>query len=341
MRSAVLRLTQLTEGGKVPSSSQEEDIRAHDLPRQHDPSNSHGRRLSTSHAVAHQQGYFTKEGVKVCKSTVNGSVDQFQQLFNGTFDIISTTTDGTVNRFVNGDTLFLNGNQSTAVPAPVVQLVAGSYQTLDLSLWGCSAAVPTLANLSTNELGVDAPDSGFAFSARAYLTGQGLAYNATANIKTARALPGQYSSVNVGGSRYTLVQACKVNATIINAPSTIVAMAPGTNITLLDGGQLNGPPGTVQNSGYTVRRGWPEQGNNAASLRAFLGALIRGSRFMRDPANRDVMVSKFVNASVTGQLGGGVVLNRDQAAAYLDVVNSATDGENFDAGLNQLATRRF
>lgn len=49
-------------------------------------------------SIALQEGFFTNEGVNLCYNAVTGSVQQFDTLVSGGYDVISTASDNVVNR---------------------------------------------------------------------------------------------------------------------------------------------------------------------------------------------------------------------------------------------------
>ncbi len=50
---------------------------------------------------AQQQGFFAKKGLTVCYNQVTSSTQQFTSLLAGQYDIVGTTADNVVNRYVN------------------------------------------------------------------------------------------------------------------------------------------------------------------------------------------------------------------------------------------------
>src|SRR5947209_8550347 len=56
---------------------------------------------SVNYIVAQHEGFFAQEGLTICYNQVAGSIQQFDTLFAGGYDIISTASDNVANRVVN------------------------------------------------------------------------------------------------------------------------------------------------------------------------------------------------------------------------------------------------
>jgi len=138
---------------------------------------------------------------------VVSSPAQFASLEAGEFDVVFTSPDNVLAyRFLPDNPLehLLN-----------VKVLAGVDRGLGLSLW-TTPAVTDVANVAGSVVGVDVPQSGFAFVAFALLQREGLA-------------PGQYTVESLGSTprRAEMLIEGRCAATILNAGNELRASAQG------------------------------------------------------------------------------------------------------------------
>ncbi len=117
-------------------------------------------------SVADREGYFAQENVTVNYTTVTGSVNQFQQLQSGATDLIMTAVDNIAN-------YRLNDSNALGATLPVTA-VAGTDGGYNLQLFA-TPNIGAAEDLRGKTLGVDAPNSGFAYVAYDILANHGLA----------------------------------------------------------------------------------------------------------------------------------------------------------------------
>lgn len=114
---------------------------------------------TATYSVANQLGFFTANSLNVTYNQVASSVDAFNSILNGSYDILTATVDNALNyRF--------NQNQNVTV---LGQLDQGP----DLVI----ASVPSITNLSQlkgKDIIVDSPSSGYSFLIQYVLAKAGL-----------------------------------------------------------------------------------------------------------------------------------------------------------------------
>jgi ABC-type nitrate/sulfonate/bicarbonate transport system substrate-binding protein len=160
------------------------------------------------------------------------------------------------------DTLVLTQGAGDAVG------IGSETETPIYSLVG-TRGVNAPADLRDRNIAASGPTSGNTAVLKKMLTGLGLA-------------PTEYHVLNVGGTpdRYAALHTGQVGAALLTQPFDIQAASEGFRI-------LARSPDYVPNSQYTlynVRRPWLEQ-NRAVAVR-FLRAMMRGVRWLYEPANR-------------------------------------------------------
>lgn len=114
---------------------------------------------TATYSVANQLGFFTANGLNVTFNQVASSVDAFNSILSGQYDILTATVDNALNyRF--------NQNQNVTV---LGQLDQGP----DLVI----ASIPSITNLSQlkgKDIIVDSPSSGYSFLIQYVLAKAGL-----------------------------------------------------------------------------------------------------------------------------------------------------------------------
>ena len=160
--------------------------------------------------LARSSGEFRRAGLDVHESLVPSSPAQFTSLDAGEFDVVFTSPDNVLAYH------FLSANPlQRRIP---LQIICGIDRGLGLSL--CTTATITDAeDLRGEVLGVDVPQSGFAFVAYALLDRSGLR-------------PGDYTIEALGSTprRTEALIAGRCAATILNAGNELRAVGAGCSI---------------------------------------------------------------------------------------------------------------
>ncbi|WP_201382959.1 ABC transporter substrate-binding protein [Ktedonobacter sp. SOSP1-52] len=243
---------------------------------------------SISFIVAQRQGYFAQEGLSICYNQVTGSVQQFNDLLAGNYDLISTASDNVVNRYVNQQLplqLFSSFDRGTGL-----DLVANT-----------SNGINSIEDLRGKSIIVDAPDSGFAYALEKILLEHGLSL---AN--------GDYSFQPVGGValRYQQLLAGQntsgpVYATLLSSPFTVLSTYQ-PHLKILDtlSNYVNPYQGTSLASTRTYAQAHPEV------IEAFLRAMIRAQRYALDPANHDTLIGDIASVfNVSPQVANDILVD--------------------------------
>ncbi|MCW2840190.1 MAG: hypothetical protein JWR55_1673 [Aeromicrobium sp.] len=160
--------------------------------------------------LARSTGRLAAAGLAVTETSVVSSPAQFRSLADGEYDVVLTSPDNVIAyRFLSANPLGEN------LP---VQILAGIDRALGLSL--CVApSVESLGSVRGKIVGVDVPQSGFAFVAFALLERAGLA-------------PGDYVLESLGSTprRADALIAEECLATVLNAGNELRAQGRGCHL---------------------------------------------------------------------------------------------------------------
>ncbi|GCE06021.1 ABC transporter substrate-binding protein [Dictyobacter aurantiacus] len=260
---------------------------------------------NVSFIEAQQQGFFTQQGLNVCYNQVSSSTQQFNSLLSGQYNIVETTADNAVNRYVNSQ-----------IP---VQIVAGFDQGAGLDLIVNTAnGIHSIADLKGKSIAVDAPDSGYVFTLEKILAANGLSLQ-----------NGDYSLQIVGGSlqRFQAISAGHtstgdpVYATILGTPFSEQAHYVST---LSDVAKFSDYMAPYQGASLVVTRAYAQA--NPQTVTSFTAALIQGYNFAINPANQNTVIADIASVDkVSPQVATDI---------YQDSMLDFVRGENIEEGLN-------
>ncbi|GCE21795.1 ABC transporter substrate-binding protein [Dictyobacter kobayashii] len=260
---------------------------------------------NVSFIEAQQQGFFTKQGLNVCYNQVTSSTQQFNSLLSGQYDILETTADNAVNRYVNAQ-----------LP---VQIEAGMDQGAGLDLIANTAnGIHSISDLKGKTVAVDAPNSGYVFAMEKMLAANGLSLQ-----------NGDYSLQVIGGSlqRFQAISAGHtstgdpVYATILGTPFSEQAHYVST---LSDLGQFSSYVAPYQGASLVTTRAYAQA--NPQTLTNFITALIQGYNFAINPLNKNTVIADIASTdNVTTQVATDV---------YHDSMYDLVRGENVEELLN-------
>src|SRR5579875_70312 len=259
---------------------------------------------SVAFIEAQARGYFAQQGLTVCYNQVSSSTQQFNSLLSGQYDIVSTTADNVVNRYVNSQ-----------LP---VQIEDGIDEGAGLELIGNTAnGIHSIADLKGKPIAVDAPDSGYVWVLEKILAENGLSL---AN--------NDYSLQVIGGSlqRFNAIVAGQtstgdpVYATILGTPFSEQAHYVSTLTSLAKFSTYVAP---YQGSSLATTQSYAQQ--NANTLIKFITTTILGRRFAADPRNKNTVIAAIDSTfSVSTQI----------ATDLYNDSQSSVNGENVDEQLN-------
>jgi len=260
---------------------------------------------NVSFIEAQQQGFFAKQGLNVCYNQVSSSTQQFNSLLSGQYDIVETTADNAVNRYVNSQ-----------LP---VQIFAGIDQGAGLDLIVNTAnGIHSIADLKGKSVAVDAPDSGYVFTLEKILSANGLSLQ-----------NGDYSLQIVGGSlqRFQAISAGHTSAgdpiyaTILGTPFSEQAHYVST---LSDVAKFSNYMAPYQGSSLVTTRAYAQA--NPQTITNFTTAMIQGYNFAANPANKTTVIADIASVDkVSTQIASDV---------YQDSMRDIVRGENFEEALN-------
>lgn len=260
---------------------------------------------SVAFIEAQSRGFFAQYGLNVCYNQVSSSTQQFDSLLSGQYDIVSTTADNVINRYVNSQ-----------LP---VQIVAGIDQGAGLDLIANTAnGIHSIADLKGKPIAVDAPDSGYVFALEKILAANGLFLSNN-----------DYSLQVIGGSlqRFNSIVAgqtstgAPVYATILGTPFSEQAQDAST---LIDLGHFSSYLAPYQGSSLALTQNYARF--HADTVKAFIRATILGRSFAANPANQSTVIADIARTfNVSTQIATDI---------YNDS-QSALTGENPHEQLNQ------
>jgi ABC-type nitrate/sulfonate/bicarbonate transport system substrate-binding protein len=240
--------------------------------------------------LARSTGRLDRAGLEVTETPVPSSPAQFRSLESGEFDVVMTSPDNVLAyRFLNANPLGRN------LP---VDVLAGIDRGLGLSLW-LTPSVSDVADVRGRVVGVDVPQSGFAFVAFALLERAGLS-------------PGDYEVESLGSTprRAAALTEGTCAATVLNAGNELRARASGCHVvsTVADIGPYLG----------TVMAALPEDDP------AIAGARIRLAEVVIDTA-REIVTGR-LRREVLEAAGRLLGLGEREAAAHHECLLDRTHG---------------
>ncbi len=259
---------------------------------------------SVAFIEAQQQGFFTQKGLTVCYNQVTSSTQQFTSLLSGQYNIVGTTADNIVNRYVNSQ-----------IP---VEIVAGVDLGAGLSLIVNTAnGINSIADLKGKTVAVDAPNSGYVFALEKMLAANGLSL---ANK--------DYSLQVIGGSalRFKAISAgtfsgSPVYATILGTPFSEQVQ---TVSTLKNLGRFSTYVAPYQGTTIGTTQAYAKA--NPITLINFIAANIQGREFAANQANKSTVIADI--ASVDG------VSTQVATDIYIDSTEHSQMGENVNERVN-------
>jgi len=211
--------------------------------------------------VAEAHGFFADAGVGIRFETTPSSVYQFERFAAGTFDVAFTAFDNVV-------AYRERQGAATLANIPDFRAILGATQ-IELSLV-VGPDISSAGDLRGRSLALDAVSTGFAFVLYDMLEKMGLPRDA-------------YEVVPVGATpeRWRSVKSGEHAGTITIEPFTSIARAEGFRVLARSTDFLDSYQGGV----IALRRDWAVR--HGETVRAFLGAYLRGLAWTVDPVNRD------------------------------------------------------
>ena len=228
--------------------------------------------------AAQAKGYFADEGIAISTFQVRSSVQMFQRVRDGLMDVAFSSPDNPVNYSLN---------PHNAVGQLLdVTMILGTDLGLQLSVVARSG-FSSVESLRGKKIGVDAPDSGFAYVLYTILAQHGLSRQ-----------NGDYSLVIVGGTplRLAALRAGTIDATLLNSDSVVRARNENMNILAPVSDVATPYLGGVA----SASRAWLAANPGVAV--GFVRAYVRGQAWAMDPANHDeaiAMLQTLPNTSPT------------------------------------------
>lgn len=218
--------------------------------------------------MAKDTGIYRAHGLSVTEDPVPSSTEQMRRLIGGHYDAVLTSPDNVLNYRVNASGPFGRSD---------LRILAGVDMGLGLSIMG-TPGLRTIADLAGKRVGVDVPNSGFAYAL----------YEVLAKAGVPR---GEYQVVTMGSTprRAGALLAGDCDATLLNAGHDLLAEANGA-VRLARVSSVLGPyPGTAI---AAVAGAVAERPDLYA---AFVAAWSEATRATLEPANREQVVSELAD----------------------------------------------
>lgn len=240
-------------------------------------------RTDAATVAARARGIFATEGLEVAITTTPNSTDQMRGISKGTYDIASTAFD---------NVLAWSGREGAEIVA-VAQIsdrtVLPVFVRPEIKSW---------SDLKGKKLAADAVDTAFALVLRRVLLANGLDLNR-----------GDYELVAVGatGQRLESMVKGETFAGILTSPFDTKAIDAGMRRIGDSREVLPDYPNTI----FAVNREWGQK--NRDVLVAYLRAWLAGTRWVKDPANREEAVKL---------VGSELKLNPKAAAASVEELST-------------------
>jgi ABC-type nitrate/sulfonate/bicarbonate transport system substrate-binding protein len=217
--------------------------------------------------VADEEGYNEARDVRVEFAQVSSSIQQFQSLADGGYDIVQTSPDNSANYWLN------RGN-------PIGQIVdAPGFLGLDYGMYLVIVAQPEIESveqLAGTTISVDAPESGFAYVIYKILANHGLQRGADYDIVTNGGVYSRYVAMVVDKADFA--------ATLMSGGFETRAASQGYRL-LESVHDIYDPYLGVWAAG---RREWLDE--NRDLVVDFVSAYREGSAWIFDPANEEVCI---------------------------------------------------
>jgi ABC-type nitrate/sulfonate/bicarbonate transport system substrate-binding protein len=212
--------------------------------------------------AAERKGFFAAENLTISTFQVKSSVQMFQRVRDGLTDVAFSSPDNPVN-------YSLNPNNPVGQRLDLKMLLGADYG-LGLSVIS-RAPLTTYESLRGMRIGVDAPDSGFAFVLYKLLALHGLQRGV------------DYSVVIVGGTpiRLNALRAGTIDATLLNADSYVRARNAGMN----ELGAVTDIANPYLGSVASASSAWLKANKDVAVR--FIRAYFNGHIWATDPANQE------------------------------------------------------
>ncbi len=241
--------------------------------------------------VAQDRGFFAKEGLDVEFGVTRGSVEQFEDMMSGKYEIASTLLDNIV-AYAEGQ-----GEAKLPEPSDIVGFI-GTHRGLTSLV--TKPEIKTIADIKGRLMGVDSASSGYSFVLFRILENNGLV------------LDRDYKILAVGGGRARTdnLIAGKIDGALLSAPADQFAKGKGNNILADAAASLGGYQGGV----YAARRAWAK--DHDKELVAFSKAIIASTKFIFEDKAGTIEVlrkrlptvteadAEVVYAALTGGPGG-------------------------------------
>lgn len=209
--------------------------------------------------VAEDQGIFKKHGLDVTIKPTPNSTYMMTNLIDGNYDIASSAFDNFI-AYNEGQT-----SAKTKSKSDLVVFMGVTTQNLPVLVTG---DIKSLADLKGKPVGVDAPNTAFAFVLYKILEQNGLKMS-------------DYKIVPVGGTseRWDAIKAGKINAAIISGAYAVQAPKLGLK-RIADSQEVIG---TYQGSALGAQRSWLQSHRKQAV--AFVRANLEALDWARDKKN--------------------------------------------------------
>lgn len=216
--------------------------------------------------AAQSNGYFAEESIALSTFQVRSSLQMFQRMRDDLMDVAISSPDNPLNYRLNP--------HNAVGQALDLTMLYGADLGLQLSVVS-RGPLATFESLRGKRIGVDAPDSGFAYVLYAILAQHGLQRGMDYQVKVVGGTPIRLGALRAG----------TIDATLLNADSVVRARNEGMNALAPVSDVASPYLGTVA----SARERWLAANPEVAV--GFVRAYARGQAWAMDPANHDAAVA--------------------------------------------------
>jgi ABC-type nitrate/sulfonate/bicarbonate transport system substrate-binding protein len=216
--------------------------------------------------LAQKGGLYRANRLSVTEEAVSSSPEQFRRLLSGDYDLVLTSPDNVLNYRLN--------DRNPLAQTADIRILAGVDMGMGLSLMA-APDVLRVDDLRGRRIGVDVPDSGFAYALFEVLDRAGLHRQ-------------DYEIVAMGSTprRASALAANECSATLLNAGHDLIAEHGGARRLIRVSDALGPYPGTVIAARAEVIA------SRSELFERFMTAWTTAVRATLDPANRRLVESE-------------------------------------------------
>jgi len=281
------------------------------------------------------KGFFGQQGLCLNVWLVPGSIQQFQWLADGSYDIIVTAVDNVSWRYWNG----------TGAHKGDLVVLGATDKGIGLDFVGLSnfSSPAVWSEWQNVPIVVDAANSGFVLALEYMAATQNVFFDQNPNFPQYQTVGGAFArwlALGAGSATFTdTIHPCgganqpactrteNVYGSMLSNPFTIKTFGGKTKILAKFSDYLS----PFQNGGLAARRSWTRVPANGELLTRFIAGYVRGQRYVVDQSNKAAFIAT-LNVSQT-------FFNTAGATASYNEITDCKSGQNEDCMPSRLSMR--